>query len=305
MILVDFSQVMIMSISAAFNTFKNDLSEDMIRHIFLNIIKEYRKKFKSEFGNEIVLACDGRGYWRKDYFPYYKFKRAAGRAQSPLDWEFIFKCMDNLKSDIREYFPYRLVEVPGCEGDDVIAVLTDHFVKTRVLPGHECSLESRPLSEPIVIISADKDFLQLQLHGNVKQYSPLQKKFVSEDDIKLSRYMKILKGDVGDGVMNVFSDDDVLVNNVRQVVCSKKRLEPLLNSLMEHDKIPDDTELKIKRNFERNKTLIDLYDLQIPEELRLKIIDEYNSTNVAPRSKILEYFQKHQLRNLAEQINQF
>lgn len=308
MIIVDFSQIMIMSISAAFNSFKEELTEDMIRHIFLNVIREYRKKYSNEFGNELILACDGKGYWRKNYFPYYKFKRAQGRAESPLDWDFVFKCMDNLKQDIKTYFPYKLVEVPGCEGDDVIAVLVNEFTKTRFVEKDKnaYSLEFDNITpEPILIVSADKDFLQLQLHNNVKQYSPIKKALITEDDIKLSRYMKILKGDVGDGIMNVFSDDDTLVTNKRQNVATQKRLSPLIDSLMEHDKLPDGTDFRIKRNFERNKTLIDLYELQLPEELKNQIIETYKSAPVNPRSEILKYLQKYQLKNLLSNIKDF
>ena len=307
MIIVDFSQIMIMSISSAFNSFKEELTEDMIRHIFLNVIREYRTKYSGEFGNELILACDGRYNWRKDYFPYYKFKRAQGRAESPLDWEFVFKCMDNLKTDIKTYFPYKLVEVAGCEGDDVIAVLVNEFARTRFVENKNAySLDfDGATPEPILIISADKDFLQLQLYSNVKQYSPFKKGLITEPDIKYSRYLKILKGDVGDGVMNVFSDDDTLVTNKRQTVASQKRLAPLIESLMATDRLPDNTDFKIKRNFERNKTLIDLYELQIPDNLKLSIIDAYKQAPVNPRSEILKYLQKYQLKNLLSNIKDF
>lgn len=307
MIIVDFSQIMIMSISAAFNSFKEELTEDMIRHIFLNVIREYRKKYSSEFGDELILACDGKGYWRKTYFPYYKFKRAQGRAESPLDWDFVFKCMDNLKQDIKTYFPYKLVEVDGCEGDDIIAVLVNHFNNTRFIgKSNAYSLDHDDMvPEPILIISADKDFLQLQLYDNVKQYSPIKRGLIAEDDIKYARYMKILKGDVGDGIMNVFSDDDTLVTNKRQTVASQKRLTPLIDSLMVNDKLPENTDFKIKRNFERNKTLIDLYDLQLPEELKSGIIEAYKTAPTNPRSEILKYLQKYQLKNLLSNIKDF
>ena len=75
---------MIMSISAASGQFKGNLTEDMIRHIFLNNIAGYRKKYSAEFGDELIMACDGKGYWRKDFFPYYKMKRAKNRAKRKI-----------------------------------------------------------------------------------------------------------------------------------------------------------------------------------------------------------------------------
>lgn len=292
MIIVDFSQVMISSISAAYNTFKDDLTEGMIRHIFLNSIREYRKKYSKEFGNDVIIACDGKGYWRKSYFPYYKIKRASNRAESPLDWEFVYKCMDNLYNEIDVYFPYKVVKVDGAEGDDIISVLVNHFNNNK-------------LTEKILIVSSDKDFLQLQLYPNVKQYSPMKKGLITESDILYARYEKILKGDTGDGIVNVFSDDDCIALSKRQVPATKKKLDPLLDHLMTHNKLPDDTDYQIKVNYERNKTLIDLYELQLPAELKQTIIESYNSANVAPRSEILKYLQKYQLPNLLQDINAF
>ena len=313
MIIVDFSQIMIMSISAASGQFKGNLTEDMIRHIFLNNIAGYRKKYSAEFGDELIMACDGKGYWRKDFFPYYKMKRAKNRAESPLDWDFVFQCINKIYDEIQEYFSYKIVKVDGCEGDDVIAVLVDYFNKTRAKNAMEDSdsldslfgpTESEP--EPILIISADKDFLQLQNYPNVKQFSPLKKRFISEQNPNYSRYEKILKGDAGDGVMNIFSDDDVFaIDGKRQIPATAKKLEPLLESLLNTNTLPDNTDDIIRRNFERNKKLIDLYDLQISKELYNKIIDVYEDANVAPKSKIYDYLLKYQMRNLLSQIDKF
>lgn len=309
MIIVDFSQIMILTISAAANSFNNQLSEDMIRHIFLNNIAGYRKKYSKQFGDEMIIACDGKGYWRKEYFPYYKAKRAKGRAESPLDWDFVFNCINKIYSEIEEYFPYKIVRVDGCEGDDVIAVLIDYINKTRTKKSDndfDAMFESSDEKEPILIISADKDFLQLQMYKNVRQYSPLKKTYISEDNAKYSRYEKILRGDAGDGIVNVFSDDDCfVVDGKRQKQATEKKLMPLLKSLMENDTLPEDTDYTIKRNFERNKKLIDLYDLQISKELYDNIVECYNSATVAPRANILKYFQKFQLKNLMNQIDNF
>lgn len=311
MIIVDFSQIMIMSIMSLASTIKDEpLNEDMIRHVFLNNILTYKNKYSKEFGDEIVIACDGKGYWRKSVFPYYKYKRAESRADSPLDWEFIFQCIAKLHDEIEEYFPYKVVKIDGCEGDDVISILVHHFSETRFLnqdstdsglfedPEKEC--------EPILIISADKDFLQLQMYSHVKQYSPVKRGLISEDNPKLSRYEKILKGDTGDGIMNVFSDDDTfVVPGKRQTPASAKRLEPLLNHLMNHGSLPDDTDQYIKDNFKRNKMLIDLYEVSLPDNLKQSIIDRYYEASSAPKSKVYQYFVKYQLRNLFSQVNNF
>jgi hypothetical protein len=134
----------------------------------------------------------------------------------------------------------------------------------------------------------------------------LKKRFISEQNPNYSRYEKILKGDAGDGVMNIFSDDDVFaIDGKRQIPATAKKLEPLLESLLNTNTLPDNTDNIIRRNFERNKKLIDLYDLQISKELYNKIIDVYEDANVAPKSKIYDYLLKYQMRNLLSQIDKF
>ena len=48
--------------------------------------------------------------------------------------------------------------------------------------------------EDIMIVSGDKDFIQLQQYNNVKQYAPIQKQFVGEDiDFKVFLQEQIMK----------------------------------------------------------------------------------------------------------------
>lgn len=309
-----------MSISAGASSLKEPLTEDIIRHIFLNNISGLRKRYAKEFGDEMILACDGKGYWRKSFFPYYKFKRSENRAKSSLDWSLVFSCMDKIYNEIDENFPYKVVRVDGCEGDDVIAVLVKYFNETRFCDNdttsnkeNEYSLinalsldeESRKTPEPILIISADKDFLQLQTYPQVKQYSPVNKGYIREADAVEARYEKIIKGDAGDGVMNIWSPDDCFVTGKRQVPATAKKIQPLLESLKLSGKLPDDLDSNIKRNFERNTKLIDLVNLQLPKGKEAEIIATYEEANVAPKSKLHSYFIKHQLRNLLGQIQNF
>ena len=93
MILVDFNQVMIGSLMSNAKT-QSDVSEDLLRHMVLNSIRNYRKQFTKTYG-EIVICNDSRHYWRKDVFPLYKAARKAGRDASPFDWNEIFRIFDS------------------------------------------------------------------------------------------------------------------------------------------------------------------------------------------------------------------
>lgn len=301
MICVDFSQILIANASIGFAKFGGELTEDMVRHLFLNSIAGMRSKYGEKYGEPFILCCDGRGNWRKDVFPYYKIKRSAGRAKSPMDWDMIFSSLNKIYDEIEEYFPYHIIKVDGLEGDDVIAAMVHYTQENDFI--RDGLMERR---QDVLIISADKDFIQLQSFGNVSQYSPMQRKFLRELDPLEYRWEKVLKGDAGDGVMNVFSADDVFAVGTRQTPATKNKYEPLHESLMQTGKLPEDTDPTILRNFDRNKKLVDLVELQMPEHLYQEVIRQYTSRELPTgKGKLFEYFTKHGLKNLFNQIDKF
>ena len=277
MILVDMSQIMMASIMMQMHiSKKSEPDEEMVRHMILNSLRMYRTRFLSEFG-EMVLCYDSRHYWRRDYFPEYKYSRRKGRDASDKNWDIIFNCLNTIKEEVKVNMPYKSVEVYGAEADDIIGTL--------------CS-ES---SDEVMILSGDKDFIQLQRYPNVKQYSPITKKMINginPDDYLMEH---VLKGDTSDGVPNVLSPDNTFVDGIRQRPLSKKKI-----ALMVGGNFPND---EIKRNYQRNKKLIDL-DCA-PDELRSEILDTYKSAPVNDRSKILNYFIKQRLKTLTESIGEF
>jgi len=277
MILVDMSQIMMASIMMQMHmSKKSEPDEVMVRHMVLNSLRMYRTRFLSEFG-EMVLCYDSRHYWRRDYFPEYKHSRRKGRSTDSKDWDIIFSCLNTIKEEIKSNMPYKSVEVYGAEADDIIATL--------------CS-ES---SDEVMILSGDKDFIQLQRFPNVKQYSPITKKMIN--GINADDYLKehVLKGDTSDGVPNVLSPDNTFVDGIRQRPLSKKKI-----AMMVDGNFPNE---ETKRNYQRNKKLIDL--TCSPEELRSEILDTYKSAPVNNRSKILNYFIKQRLKTLTESIGEF
>lgn len=281
MILIDLNQVLLASLSAQISGQKNiKIDEDLVRHLSLNIIRGHVRKFKQEYG-EVILCCDNKTYWRKDYFPFYKANRKKNRDKSVLDWKLIFEILGKLKEELKENFPYKVIDVSGAEADDIIGTLA---------PRH-CT------SEKVLIISSDGDFLQLQMYSNIKQYNPTQKKFVVSvnplDELK----QKIIKGDAGDGIPNILSPGDSFVREIRQKTMTEGRLVEFMS------KHYSDYEETPKTGYTRNQVLIDLR--HIPGDIRDSIIHTYDNTKPAPRSKLLTYFMEKKLKNLMEVIGEF
>lgn len=276
MILIDVSQILFASATMSMKNGKTDIG--IVRHMTLNSIKKYRKDYFDEYG-ELVICCDGKHSWRREFFPQYKAMRKSGRETSSVDWSEIFEMFNQLKREIKENFPYRVIEVDTAEADDIIGTLI---------------IRQREKGEKVLIISSDKDFIQLQREENVSQYSPATKKFLNGVDPQ--EYLKehILRGDKGDGIPNVLSDDNVIVDGIRQTPIRKKNLELWMNGWL-----PKEHTLR----FERNTELIDLR--YTPQNVQLKILEQKNTEPIGNRDKLPEYFKEHKLEVLEKHINDF
>ena len=287
MIIVDINQIMISNLMVQING-RNavELSEDLVRHMVLNSLRGHNKKFRKEYG-EMVIACDSKNVWRREVFPNYKAGRKATREKSEHDWDTIFSMLHTIKDEIRSFLPYKVIELETAEADDIIATLVKR-TQNEVGPNHK---------KKILILSGDKDFIQL--HGpNVKQYNPVLNKFVGKgEDPTIYIKEHILKGDRSDGIPNVLSDDNVFIEGRRQRPLSKKKIESWVNEVF-----MTFTEEE-QKNYNRNRKLIDLSC--IPPELEEKIINEFIDVKVASRYKILNYFITKKLKTLIEVIDEF
>ena len=284
MILVDYSQVAIASTMAQTRG-ENTPDEDLVRHIILNTIRILRNKFKNDYG-EIVLCCDAGNYWRKDIFPHYKASRKTKQKKSDFDWNALFNILGKVREEIREFFPYKVLNVERCEADDVIATIAKR------------AAESFPV-EDVLIVSSDKDFQQLQKYGNVKQWNPIKKAFVKCDDPEKFLQDLIIRGDSGDGVPNSLSDDDCfVVEGKRQKPLTKKALARMHDAFLRGDLPPENRPF-----IERNKKLVDFEN--IPEQYELNIISEFDKNPRGDRGKLFNYFVAKRLRVLIENIQEY
>ena len=262
-----------------------EVDENMVRHMILNSIRMYRQEYKQEYG-EPVLTWDSKHSWRRDYFPQYKASRRKGREKSTLDWDKIFTVLNNIKQEIKENLPYKNLEIYGAEADDIIGVLIKDPKKW--------------FTEKRMIISGDKDFIQLQKYPFVQQWSPITKKAVNGYDPDVYIQEHILKGDTSDGIPNVLSPDNTFTEGLRQRPLSRKKIESWVSANTKY--IPTWSD-EVKRNSQRNNTLIDLTNT--PEDIEDKILKEYKNAPSGNRGKLLNYFMKYKLRELTENIGEF
>ena len=288
MILVDYTQIAIGSLMVALQRGK-DLNMDLVRHITLNNLRFYRTKFKEMYG-ELVICCDSRHYCRRDYFPNYKANRKKDREASGQDWDAIFETLNSIRDELKEFFPYKVVDVYGAEADDIIAVVIHERAHGRS-----------------IIISSDKDFIQL--HGlNVEQFSPVTKKMVNNKSPSLYLKEHILKGDRSDSIPNILSADDTFVTEKRQKPIRKAVIAELLEQMKKYDPQMLHTLANCSRdtwirNWQRNETLIDL--TKIPRDIVINILEEYDSVLVGKRSELFNYFVEKKLTDLIDRLGEY
>ena len=284
-ILVDYNQVILASLFASIGNHHNvEIDENLVRHMFLNSLRINRKKFVDQYG-EIVICADGKNTWRREAYPYYKANRKKSRDESELDWSNLFSVMNTIRDELKEFFPYKVIHMDHCEADDIIGTIINE--------------NGTPLNtggERFLVLSGDKDYVQLQRFANVDQYDPVRKRWVRHDNPEQYLIEHVLKGDTGDGVPNILSPDNCLAIGQRQKPMTKKRIE-------QYSSGTDSMDEETLRRYHRNKMMIDL--TQIPTNYQETILEEYNQDKGIGREALFNFFVKRKLKNLITDIQDF
>lgn len=282
MILVDLNQVMIANLMANIgNHYNAAIDENMIRHMVLNSLRANKVKFEKEFG-EMIICADDKNYWRRTAFPYYKAMRKKNRDESELDWNAIFTALNRIREELKTFFPYKVIQIDTAEADDIIGTICHH--RGTILNS----------GDPILILSSDKDYIQLHKYANIKQFDPIRKRWITHSDPDKYLLEHIIKGDTGDGIPNILSNDNCFVIGDRQKPITQKRMVEFTNAINNE---------QILRNFKRNQALIDLS--QVPSHITQQVIEKFEEENTKDKSQLFNYFMANKLRNLMEHLQEF
>lgn len=286
MLIIDYSQLAIASYMAvAFGPYGDDgVDLEFIRHVTLDGIRFVNSKFKRRFGNPVFAIDSKLGSWRKDVFPYYKAQRSKDRKESKFDWVELLQHVDAVKRELIEFFPYKIIEVDKAEADDIIGVLTRKAVSEN---------------EEVMIVSGDKDFIQLQINNNlVQQWDKRLDRYIGAEDPSRYLFEHVLKGDRGDGIPNILSRGDSFVSGTRQKPLRQERID----SYWENPKLINEDEA-IKERFETNKQIIALR--YTPQHLQEQILQMYNDYQINNRANLANYFIEKRMKKLYESIGDF
>ena len=279
MILVDANQIAISHLMVR-SKIENGIHIESVRKSIIRVLARIHKKFKGNYG-DMCLCYDDKNYWRRQVFPYYKQNRKTERENSKYDWDKVFSVLNIIRDEIRDNFPYQVIQVQGAEADDVIASL----VKLN---------DERDVPEPTLILSADKDFIQLHKYDSVRQYDPIRNRWIEHEDPVQYLQEHIIKGDRSDGIPNILTCDDAIVTGKPQKKMSRDKITSLAS--MNPEKFTNYIRL---RNWRRNAELIDFS--KIPEEIEVRIIDIFNTTE--PQDSIsMKYFIENNIQELIDEF---
>jgi hypothetical protein len=223
-------------------------------HSCLTTLNKYYKQIKPD---QVAVVFEGSRNWRKTYTASEKAVSKIGykstRVKDP-SMDHLFQVLNDFEKLVRENSSIICLQNDLVEGDDLIAGFVQNFS-----------------GDEIVVLSGDKDFLQLLTHKNVTLLNPDTGKPRLVEDAEFFMFMKCFRGDSGDAVMSAYP-------KVRET-----RLKKAFNDEYEFTKIMNETWTKynpatdseityvVKDLFEENRILMDL-SCQ-PEDIR-KVIND-------------------------------
>lgn len=294
MILVDYSQVVISAMYADMKESKGlEINEGILRHMILHTLRAQNSRFRHTHG-KMVIAVDGNDYWRRDIYPNYKGNRKAKREDSGIDWDQLYAVMATVLQEIDENLPFIVMKIDKCEADDIIGTLSKYAYASN---SDTSSLFNEP--EPVVIVSTDGDFVQLQRYKNVSQYSNTRDEFIKpKASAIIDLNLKCVIGDPGDNITNCRSPINSLSDGIRQK--SIKQAEKDAWSLRPH-LIPEE----LLEKYEFNRSLIDL--TLVPQIYQDAILEKYLEQVALDKNseKVYQYFKKAGLISMLKYIHDF
>jgi 5'-3' exonuclease len=289
----------------------------MAMHLTLSSVNQITRMFGVD---HVVFCLEGRS-WRKDFYTPYKAHRKLDESamtereveENKMFWE----TYEAFTTFLREKTNTSVLRVPNAEADDIIA----RFIDLHPDDEH-------------FIISSDTDFLQL-ISENVHQYNgvagqlikldgyfndrgkPVKDKKTGEhkllEDPEYLLFKKIIRGDATDNVFSAYpgvrekgSKNSV---GIREAYDDREKQGFKWNNMMLQRWVDHNSEEhRVKDDYERNRTLIDLRAQ--PDDIKLAVdtvIREDVRTDITPSVGIhlMKFCGKYELTRISDQSESY
>lgn len=271
-------------------------------HTALTSMNYFYKKYKPHK----IVACLDHSSWRKKFTSSaecysckpYKGNRRQNMTASEQDRYLKFlEHINDVSTLLQDHTSIITLKEKGCEADDAIAL----FIQYREMISDGTDF--------YVIISGDKDFIQLLKYPNVTLFDPLSSKERSlaewDDDADYFMFEKCIRGDISDNVQNAYP-------GVR-----KTRIRKAYNDSFEHENLmhhkwimPNGNggrEVEVGALFKENKLLMDLEAQPdwVKKKMMKNILKNENNPGHYSHFHFLGFCGKYELKKVVEQAENF
>lgn len=130
----------------------------------------------------------------------------------------------------------------------------------------------------------------------------MKRDFVTVDDPSFYKFDHICRGDVSDGVPNIFSGDDTFTEGIRQKPMRAKKIQEWYDA-KDPSQLAEAMGHETYRNFCRNKKVIDLD--YIPDDIKESITDKYQLQTNKERGNVLPYLIEKRCNMLISSVTDF
>lgn len=285
-----------------YRTFYANKNEDAITisglamHQALLTLNKYFKEYPA---NKIVMAFD-RPNWRKVYTKtdtcvsgkIYKGNRRKDMSQKEeAKYKSFLDHLTDFERLMKEHTSVICLAAVGLEADDLVGGFCQNYTSNE---------------NEIIVVSTDKDFLQVLSGTNVRLINPADGKPRTLDEWEgnadLFMYEKAIRGDAGDNVQSAYP-------RVRKTRIMKAWNDPVehVNMMNETWTNQDGKEFIVKDLFKENELLMDLR--KQPEGIRELINETIDAEMADPGSysyfEFLRFCGKYGLKKVAEQAEKF
>jgi hypothetical protein len=188
----------------------------------------------------------------------------------------------------------------GLEADDILAGICHMYGTNDSGTNNKSNPPDVDGEHEIIVISADKDLLQLLRYDNVRLVDPANGKdrtleHEGYDSVDYFLYLKCMRGDRSDNVMNAYPR--YRSKKIREAFEDDYAHTNLMNAEWVD---PDDRTIVVGEVVKENRLLMDLSHQpeDVQEVMWQTIVDGFNETRRYDHFAFLQFMGKHNLKNL-------
>lgn len=261
-------------------------------HISLNTIKSFYKKHQPD---QLAVVFEGGKNWRKTYTASdeciskrgYKANRVKDASMVPF-----FELIKGFEELAREHTSLVCLSNPILEGDDLIGGYARRFAEA---------------GDEVIILSGDKDFVQLLKYPNITLINPDNGKPREIEDPDFFMFEKCFRGDKGDNVMSAYPR--VRVDRLKRAYNDDYELTKIMNETWSFT----DPETQVETVFTVQDLFIEnnlLMNLEAQPDFVQAAINETLDHELVHHGKFshfhfMKFCGKYELNSIAEQAASF